>query len=140
MKDINISSYCVNPFEFNFGSTDHRYKLVNDLNFTYDHYKLNDGAATVGGGRIGNLLYFSVSFCSPKDNFSRKHGRQNIYENIIYDDCSHRRAIIDISEVVGDPPALVLMFALYEYINRGRNVPQWARDPVISFRNKQRNG
>lgn len=120
--------------KFEISSFEARFAMVNDRNFSYDHYCLNNGTATVGGGKLGNKLYFSVSFCAPNDNFSRKTGRIYVADNFISDDRSHRRMVLDISSVKDEPPTVVLMYALAEYLKRGKCVPQWAKNSAVSFR------
>jgi len=135
MRDIEIGSR-----KFDISDELERESMVCDHNFSYDHYCLDDGVATVGGGKIGDKLYFTISFCAPNDNFSRRIGRDNVCDNFVSEDCSHRRAVIDISSMKDNPPTLVLAYALMEYLKRGKCVPQWARNGVVSFRNNQRIG
>ena len=134
MRDIELKG------QFDISDSHARRSMVGNRNFSYDHYCLNDGVATVGGGKIGDKLYFTVSFCAPCDNFSRKIGRYNICYNFIDDDRSHRRAVVDISKVKDEPPSMVLAYALMAYLQRGKCVPQWARNGVVSFRSNRRSG
>lgn len=127
-----------NKVEFGLSNFEARRAMIADPNFSYDHYNLNDGVVTVAAGRIGNKLYCSMAFCAPEDNFSRRYGRSLAALHFLNDDCSHRRAIVDVSEVKDEPPSIVLLHALMEYLKRGKSVPQWARNPVVSFRNRPR--
>lgn len=140
MKDIN-NGY--GEFEhqdgykrkFELSNVDARADMVWDRNFSYDHYRLNDGMVTVGGGKIADKLYFTIAFCAPSDNFSRKIGREIVQENFINEDRSHRRAVVDIGRVRDEQPSLVLAYALMAYLQRDKCVPQWAKNGVVSFRN-----
>jgi hypothetical protein len=123
--------------KFEFSDYVARHDMAGADNFVFDHYCLNDGTATIGGGRIGNKLYFAISFCAPNDNFSRQVGRENVWHNFVLDDRSHRRAVVDISEVKDEPPSKVLAYALMQYLKRDKCVPQWAKNPVVAFRNRR---
>lgn len=139
MKDIN-NGY--GEFEdqdgykrkFDLSDVNARADMVLARNFAYDHYCLNDGVVTVGGGKIGDKLYFTIAFCAPSDNFSRRVGRAIVQENFVNEDRSHRRAVVDIFKVKKESPSIVLAYALMAYLQRGKCVPQWARNGVVSFR------
>ena len=122
--------------EFIFSDPACRYILTESRDMVYDHFNVSDGIATVGGWKIGDKLYFSVSFCAPEDNFSRKLGRDIVAGSLCCSD-SRRRAVIDISKVNDEAPPIVLLYALTEYLKRGKGIPQWAKNSVVSFRTRR---
>jgi len=123
-----------------------RRNVTLDRMFTYNHFQigsnyinLNDfmkeknnnvGFATIGGLRVGNLLYYAVSLCSPIDNFSRYMGRQFVNQNMKVDS-SKKRGILDISKLADEPPPVVLKYALEHYLKKTRRLPIWTKQQVF---------
>lgn len=132
MKEITLAN-------FDFADTITRVDVCQDDGFAYDHFRVNDGAATVAAGRVGDKLYLSVAFCSPKDNFSRRFGRNLAAMYFMDGRSSNRRAIVDVADVKDQPPPVVLLHGLIAYLERGKGVPQWARNAVtVWFRGERR--
>ena len=84
----DITNNC-NPF----GEVKFREDIINYHNFCYGHFKVGDGFATVAGGRIGNNVYYGISFCSPKDNFSKQKGRILAEDHLIDENSAKLRGV-----------------------------------------------
>ena len=124
---------------FNFGDTDDRYELTCVDDFTWGHYKLDDGSATVCGACLDGKLYYGVSFCSPKDNFSRKIGIIRARNNLVKESSSKCRGVYIIPNDLADaPPALVFLYALRYHLTRMGQRPSWVKNCITDFRNLRR--
>lgn len=120
---------------FNFGNELHRTEMISDKNFSYGHYKVNDGMGTVAGFRMGDKLYFSVALCSPCDNFSKAEGRYIAEENLIDIEHSSKRGVMILDKTAAElHPAELLKLALEHHLNRMIHKPIWAKNPVVDFR------
>jgi hypothetical protein len=128
--------------QFDFGNLWHRTELLNCADFTYGHFRIGNGYATIGGGRIGDKLYYSVTFCSPKDNFSKKTGREHVANHLGYSTFGHLRGVFTLNDELKDEqPAIVLQRAVEHHLSKMRNrKPQWAKDVSVRFRGKRRVG
>lgn len=126
---------------FNFGSYDDRAMLDTCQEFTYGHFKVGPGHATVAGGRIDNKLYYGITFCSPQDNFSKKIGRARACQNLREDEHSHMRGVLELEGNADDAqPAMVLKMAVEYHLQKMRNRrPQWSKEATVDFRGKRRN-
>lgn len=125
--------------EFNFGLENHRDAIVDDKNFTYGHYKVNDGVGTVGGFRIGNKLYYAISICSPKDNFSKTKGRQKVFKNLINTESSKKRGVMILDNSAIDIHPTELLKTVFEnFLNRMSHKPTWLKNPIVDFRGSRK--
>ncbi|MFA5048316.1 MAG: hypothetical protein WC516_04835 [Patescibacteria group bacterium] len=146
MKEANFKQTCevfnndINPTsEFNFRNQIHRDVMTEDKNFTYGHYGINEGIATVAGFRISDRLYFGVSLCSPTDNFSKAFGRANAEDNLVLTENSQKRGVMILDNKIKDlHPTELLKLALEHYLNRMSHKPVWVKNPIITFRSKKR--
>jgi len=122
-----------------FGDRKFRQEVMMDPEFTFAHFKINDGSATIGGALHGDKVYFGVALCSPEDNFSKKTGRALVQRHIVVDEHSSKRGVFvpsgDISDI---PPARVLYHILNYHLGRLRRLPTWAKNPVVMFRTRQK--
>jgi len=125
--------------EFNFGSEIHRLIITHDPSFTYGHYKVGSGQATVGGVRFGDKLYYAVALCSPVDNFSKSRGRALVHSHLINTDNSNKRGVMVLDATTAElPPAQLLKYALEHYLNKMNHKPNWVKNANVDFRNLQR--
>jgi hypothetical protein len=135
MREIKWSSETVS--EFVFGNKESREALILQDNFTYGHFCIGSGFATICGGRIGNNLYYGVSFCSPEDNFSKKSGRDKAVEHLIEVKHGNLRGVLNLADIADEQPALILQEAVRNHLAKMRNrKPQWAKNSPIKFRGK----
>jgi len=127
------------PKLFDFSNSLCRYVLTSLTDFAFGHYSIGEGYATIGGGRIGNKLYYGVSFCSPEDNFSKKLGILYAKHNLAGDQSGHMRGVFIISDEISDePPTIILQKAVASHLDkmrRGRR-PQWAKNQHVEFRGR----
>jgi hypothetical protein len=123
--------------EFNFGNFDDRVKVVN--HFTCAHFKVNTGQATVVGIRIKDKLYYSVSICSPLDNFSKKKGRMFARNFFLNDTQSNKRGVLNIGAQFASTPAQLFKRALEKHLEKMRNKPMWLKNVTVEFRNDKQN-
>lgn len=124
---------------FNFGNMIHREAMIYDEHFTYGHYKVNTGTATVAGFRIGDKLYFGISLCSPNDNFSKSMGRVLAEDNIIFSENSSKRGVMVLDGKTKElHPTELLKLALEHHLNRMSHKPEWAKNHVVTFRPNSR--
>jgi len=122
--------------------------LVHDPNFVYGHYQiggdtapssfstyrmrnLNRGFATIGGLRVGRYFYYAVALCSPRDNFSKRVGRNLVREHLSSSSASHMRGVMNISGLEDLQPALVLKNVLERHLQKARHLPPWTRQTVL---------
>jgi len=140
MRQVNFEEVTGhNGLSFDFGNQSHRAVMVaNNIagrgSFTYGHYRVGDATITVGGAVCENNLYYSVSICSPEDNFSKKIGRKNVRDNFILSKRSVKRGVLDVSDIVDQPPAVLLRAAAVHYLGKTRGLPRWTKMEV-KFRN-----
>jgi len=121
--------------EFNFGDKKHREKILNDKNFCYGHYTVNNGTATLAGLRIGDNLYYGISFCSPLDNFSKEKGRGNAEYNLAHASGSQKRGMMALDETTKDmSPTELFKIALEKHLTKMVNKPMWTKQAVVNFR------
>ena len=121
-------------FEVNFSR---RIDLKPD-HFSYAHFRIGDGSATVGGIRQGNNLYYSIALCSPLDNFSRKIGRRQMFFNLISRK-SNLRGVYNIRGIEDEPPPVLLKRALVAHLRKMHHKPAWLRkDNTVELRGKRR--
>jgi len=132
MKKSKWNSY--NPF--NFGSLDTRMKLPFLREFTYGHFKVGKGFATIGGVMIGDNLYYGISFCSPEDNFSKKVGRKLAVYNLVEAKNSHNRGVITLDvDLSCLKPAEIFKEVVYSHLEHmNSHKPQWAKNANVDFR------
>lgn len=126
---------------FNFGSEEDRECLVESGDFTFAHFKVNGGDATVAGGLVNRKLYYAVALCSPEDNFSKRHGRELACRYMIESVWSDKRGVfVPNTNVIGEAqPAHLLHDALVHFLGRHKRLPWWAKSPTVSFRTQPRN-
>jgi len=130
MREVTMS-------EFNFSNEMQRETLSKDKEFTFGHYKIGDGSATIAGGRLGEYLYYGISLCSPEDNFSRMTGRDFAVDHLIFDQFSGKRGRMFInSELLDSAPAIVLKTALERHLNKMRQRSSWMKNTVTFRTNK----
>ena len=48
----------------------------------YSHFKAGEGFITVAGFKKEGFYLYGVAFCSPEDNFCRKHGREVAFNKL----------------------------------------------------------
>lgn len=128
--------------KFDFSDYHHRCNLEDCKNFTYGHFKVGAGFATVAAGRIDDYLYYGITFCSPEDNFSRQKGRSYACRNLREESHSHMRGVLTLEGAVDEaPPAIVLKKAVENHLRKMRpdQRPQWAKGAAIDFRSMKRN-
>jgi len=136
---MSSEDYDVTAEDFSFGILRHRSMLYNSVAFTYGHYKIGSGFATIGGTRIGDKLYYGVTFCSPEDNFSKKSGRRYSRRNLTRHEYSHMRGIFSLGSAIDQQPALVLKEAVEAHLVKMRGLrPQWSKGAAVEFRGKRR--
>lgn len=135
MREVNVADLGI---DFNFANVDHRVEMTYSPNFKYGHYKVNDGNATIAGFRVGDKLYFGISFCSPVDNFSKKFGRMLATDSLVYGDGKRRGVMVLDDETKELPPITLFKLALERHLNRMKNKPVWAKRPVVDFRPKKK--
>lgn len=124
---------------FDFSNEDHRAVLTEHKDFTFGHYKVDGGDATVAGARIGNYLFYGVSLCSPQDNFSKEVGRVYAADHLVAPEFSHKRGRMRISDsIINEPPAFILKLALERHVDKMRQRPHWMRERVVTFRSNRR--
>lgn len=122
---------------FDFGDELHREYLSWADEFTFAHLKVNNGAMTVGGSRIGDRLYYAVSLCSPQDNFSKAKGRAYVKEHLVSSEHSKKRGVLQLSEEKRWPPAIILKTAAETHLSKMRHKPVWANGAVVEFRTQR---
>lgn len=132
------------PSQFDFGSASNRVELTEDPNFTFGHYKVGVGNATVCGAKVGDKLYYAVTFCSPEDNFSKEAGRIFALDHFIEEEYSHLRGVMCADDSSDElPPAIMLKDAVSHRIGRMRpdRKPQWIKRAGgdIDFRRPKKN-
>ncbi len=130
------SKYVVpGKLSFDFSQEITRACMPNLDNFVYGHYKVDGGNATICGARLGDHLYYGISLCSPKDNFSRRSGRILSVTHLKESRFSHQRGVMHLSEELSDSvPAVVLREALERHIRKMRKKPSWVNNGVVEFR------
>ena len=128
------------PGQFDFGDAEHRYNLTNMSDFTYGHFQIGSGYATIGGGVIDSKLYYGISFCSPEDNFSKKTGRNYVVSHLESTTYGHLRGVFTLADYMKDAqPAIVLQNAVDRHLLKMRDrKPQWAKGMSVEFRGKRR--
>jgi len=128
-----------------FGNLFFRSAIITDQEFRFAHFEIkykdskyrgrkdpNDlvGHITIGGVRYNNTIYYSISFCSPEDNFSRGIGRKIALAHMTDNGCSMRGTYnikIEDSELLA---STLLEAALVHHIEKGiikSNIPVWAK-------------
>jgi hypothetical protein len=130
-----------NGTDFDFAKANDREELLSNKDFTFGHYKVGPGYATIGGARIGDELYYSVTFCSPEDNFSKAEGRLNVYDRLCEPEYGHLRGVLRLLEAEDDtPPAIILKRAVEVHLTKMRSdkKPQWTKGATVEFRGKRR--
>jgi hypothetical protein len=145
MREGNYQwTYGSSNVDFDFGKSSCRLILTADEEFTFGHYCIDhvllrrQGNATIGGVRYGDRLYYGVSLCSPEDNFSKKIGRTNVVNNLIDGENSSKRGVFSILSVdLHLQPALLLKWALEDFLGKAKRLPPWTRGEV-SFRKTPR--
>lgn len=125
--------------EFDFSNDIHREVVTHAKEFTYAHLVVNTGFVTIGGTRIGDKLYYAISLCSPKDNFSKRVGRDYVREHMEYAEFSNKRGVLTLTEHNRDSaPALLLHAAAENHMRKMRHKPSWAKNPHVKFRTERR--
>lgn len=111
--------------------------------FEYAHFDFWNGygSATVGGCRVGDRVYYAISFCSPVDNFDRTIGRHEVYDNMIDDMRTSMRSVFFLNETTENlTPAQVFQLVLVAHLQKMRQVPSWCgRSPQVAIRNRRKN-
>lgn len=132
MREINWSD----P-DFDFGSYYDRSVLNRSRDFTFAHFRVGPGFSTIAGGRIGNKLYYGVTFCSPEDNFSKKFGREHAVKNLMDQDYSHMRGVLYLEGPLENvQPAIILKRAVETHLRKMQWCrPQWSKGATVEFRN-----
>jgi hypothetical protein len=127
-----------NVRDFNFANKDQRDSLTTCKEFTYGHYCVGEGVVTVAGAVVDGKLYYGVSMCSPKDNFSKKLGRDCAEANLVNDHKSRLRGVYD--NLNGEEsPAEALREALEDFLGRMRQRPHWIKkDDEVKFRGERK--
>ena len=117
---------------FNFGDEEQRTWFIDDHNFSFGHFVVNNGVATVGGFRIKDKLYYGVSICSPVDNFSKIEGRANVIDNLIEPEFTKKRGVYMLNETTTTlHPNELLKLALERHLAKMRNKPEWLQGAGI---------
>jgi hypothetical protein len=114
--------------------------MTNDENFTFGHYSVDSGYATVAGGRVGNKIYYGISFCSPDSSFSKEEGRKRAMGHLIERGSSHKRGVFVSDNLDEMAPSLVFYNCLQYFLNRKHTFkkPIWMNKiPTIDFQNKK---
>jgi hypothetical protein len=114
--------------------------LAIDPGFSYAYFRGEHGGhAVVGGVRYGNKVYYSVSLCSPQDNFSKKDGKGNVFYHFCGEMSGNKRGMLELKEdEVKLRTGVILKWALLRFIARGRSVPRWAKHTTFSFMNEKK--
>ena len=107
---------------------------------TYGHFKVGPGFATIAGARLGDRLYYGITFCSPEDNFSKKVGRAKSSWRLSCDPRGCFRGVLRLDgEIDKVQPAIVLKRAVEYYLSKETSRrPQWTKGATVEFRGKRR--
>ena len=103
--------------------------------YKFQHFRVNDGWMTV----VSELIHsefenrypigfqFAVSFCSPKDTFNKKHGRELAIGRLVNNSREFSRIIPIRSNQ--KPDYFSLRSLLLSTVAATMEVPRWATNP-----------
>jgi hypothetical protein len=130
----------VEGFVFDFGDVRHRSECISKKDHVYGHYKVGDGCATICGFRIGKVLYYGISLCSPKDDFVKALGRKIASGRLLTSRSNDQRGMMYLSDELAESvPAVVLKEAVEHHLSKMRRRPFWTQE-VVMFRNSRKTG